>query len=53
MPSRIKPVGVHIATVTATAGLAPRALASAIPVTSDTASFFFMYFLPGLTGNPR
>src|SRR5437763_1554510 len=29
-------------------GTGSRALASAIPVTSDTASFFFMYFLPGL-----
>src|SRR6266446_5815490 len=44
MPSRIKPVGVHIV---ATAGLAPTAPASATPVISNKATVFFIYFLPG------
>src|SRR5437879_4697473 len=41
MPSRTKPVGVHIAT----AGLPPRQPASATPVISDKVSFLCMYFL--------
>src|SRR5438309_10738054 len=44
MPSRIKPVGMHIA---APAGLASTAPASATPAISNTESVFFIYLLPG------